>query len=39
MSGDDSGDTYIWWCVMVNNQLLGDFDKSACISLCSILFF
>ena len=20
MSNDDSGDTYIWWCVMVNNQ-------------------
>jgi len=25
VSRDSSGDVYIWWCVMVNNQLLGDF--------------
>ncbi len=29
VSRDSSGDVYIWWCLMVNNQLLGDLNKSA----------
>ena len=28
VSRDSSGDVYIWWCVMVINQLLGCFGKS-----------
>jgi len=30
ISGDVCGDVYIWWCVMVNNQLLaGKFAESS----------
>jgi len=33
VSGDDSGKIYIWWCVMVNNQLLGGFASKGAICL------